>query len=113
MPAGNAVRNRVAVSVLSAGLACTILHAEAHPAVQEPVKPQSTIKVQAPSVVVDVIVTDKKGRHVPALRAGDFTVYDDGVPQKIDSFESTFAPTPQKVQQQGRPATLEAAPNPP
>ena len=45
-----------------------------------------TIKVQAASVVVDVIVTDKKGRHVGDLAASDFAVFDNGVPQKIVTF---------------------------
>ena len=45
-----------------------------------------TIKVQAASVVVDVIVTDKKGRHVGGLAASDFAVFDNGVPQKIVTF---------------------------
>jgi VWFA-related protein len=45
-----------------------------------------TIRVQAPSVVVDVIVTDKKGRHVGDLAASDFAVFDNGVPQKIVTF---------------------------
>jgi len=45
-----------------------------------------TIKVQAVSVVVDVIVTDKKGRHVGDLAAFDFAVFDNGVPQKIVTF---------------------------
>jgi VWFA-related protein len=46
----------------------------------------STIRVQAASVVVDVIVTDKKGRHVGDLAASDFAVFDNGVPQKIVTF---------------------------
>jgi len=45
------------------------------------------IKVQASSVVVDVIVTDRKGRHVSGLAASDFAVSDNGVPQKVVAFE--------------------------
>src|SRR5438034_11039122 len=45
-----------------------------------------SIKVQASSVVVDVIVTDKKGRHVSGLTATDFSVSENSVPQKIVSF---------------------------
>ena len=44
------------------------------------------IKVQAPSVVVDVIVTDKKGRPVPGLTAADFAVYETNRAQKIVTF---------------------------
>jgi VWFA-related protein len=46
----------------------------------------AVIKVQAPSVVVDVIVTDKKGRPVPGLTAADFAVYESNRPQKIAAF---------------------------
>lgn len=45
------------------------------------------LRVQAPSVVVDVIVADKKGRTVEGLKKEDFTVYENNVPQKIVSFE--------------------------
>lgn len=54
----------------------------AQPGIQE----QVNIKVQAPSVVVDVIVTDKKGRHVSGLTAQDFRVSEGGAPQKIVAF---------------------------
>src|SRR5882762_7854330 len=46
----------------------------------------SNIKVQAVNVVVDLIVTDRHGRHVPGLTVADFTIYEDGVPQKIVGF---------------------------
>ena len=44
------------------------------------------IKVKAPSVVVDAIVTDKKGRHASGLTPSDFAVYDNDVLQKIVTF---------------------------
>jgi hypothetical protein len=40
----------------------------------------------APSVIVDAIVTDKKGRHASDLTAEDFRVYEDDAPQKIVTF---------------------------
>src|SRR6266851_10441766 len=46
----------------------------------------SNIKVQAVNVVVDLIVTDRHGRHVPGLTVADFTIYEDGVRQKIVGF---------------------------
>src|SRR5260370_35959697 len=46
----------------------------------------SNIKVQAVNVFVDLIVTDRHGRHVPGLTVADFTIYEDGVPQQIVGF---------------------------
>ena len=46
-------------------------------------------------VVIDVVATDSKGAPVPDLKAEDFTVLEDGKPQKISGF--TF--------QQGNPVT--------
>jgi VWFA-related protein len=60
------------------------------------------IKVEAPSVVVDVIVTDKKGRHVPGLKAEDFAVYENNVPQKIVTF---VPPLPAETPAGGAPST--------
>ena len=45
-----------------------------------------TFKVEGSTVVVDVIVADKKGRHVPGLTASDFLITEEGAPQKILSF---------------------------
>jgi len=51
-------------------------------------------RVQSKVVQVPVSVTDKDGRNVDGLTAGDFTVLDDGVPQKVtvDDFFSGLAP---------------------
>lgn len=51
--------------------------------------PEETLKVQTTDVVVDVIVTDKNGNHVPGLTANDFAVSEDGTPQKIASFSES------------------------
>ena len=53
------------------------------------------IKVQAPSVVVDVIVTDKKGRPVPGLTAADFAVYENNQQQKVVTFVPPVAAGPE------------------
>lgn len=52
---------------------------------------QSILKVEAPSVTVDVIVTDKKGQHVKGLSAADFVVYEDKTPQRIVTFVPPIA----------------------
>jgi len=49
----------------------------------------STIKVTARIVVLDVVVTDKKGNlvHRDDLKPEDFQIYEDKIPQTIRSFE--------------------------
>jgi VWFA-related protein len=64
--------------------------------------PSETLKVQAVDVVVDVIVTDKNGRHVPGLTAQDFTVMEDGVTQRIVSFSEARVAGPNMA---GAPAS--------
>lgn len=85
------------------------LYAQAQPAGGEGV-----VRVQAPSVVVDVIVTDKKGRHVEGLKGSDFSVFEDKVPQKIVAFESTSSAADEQSGQLGQPkpqATSQPAPS--
>lgn len=45
-----------------------------------------TIRTETAGVVVDVIVTDHKGRHVPGQSAADFRAYENGTLQTIASF---------------------------
>src|ERR1051325_7482931 len=45
------------------------------------------ISLKARLVNIDVMVKDKRGRFVPDLKAEDFTVYENGVQQKIDFFD--------------------------
>jgi len=47
------------------------------------------VKLKADLVTVDATVTDKDGNFIRNLKAGDFTVYEDGVPQKLDFFEAS------------------------
>src|SRR6266849_513185 len=54
--------------------------------IAEPPSGEPHIKVQSVNVVIDLIVTDRHGHHVPGLTASDFTIYEDGVPQKIVGF---------------------------
>ena len=48
--------------------------------------PSPTLKATTDLVLVDVIVKDQKRHHVKNLRQEDFTVLEDGVPQKLASF---------------------------
>ena len=52
-----------------------------------------TIRFNTDLVNVDAIVTDSKGNRITtALGASDFTIYEDGVRQAINSFSATDAP---------------------
>src|SRR5207249_9150783 len=48
------------------------------------------IKVTSNLVNLDVIVKDKKGKVITDLKPDDFTVSENGVPQKIEFFDSTL-----------------------
>ena len=48
------------------------------------------IKVTSNLVSLDVIVKDKKGKPLTNLKPEDFTVSENGVPQKIEFFDSTL-----------------------
>ena len=54
--------------------------------------PDYSVRVDVPSVNVDVIVTTKDGVFVPNLKPENFRVLEDGVPQKVTSFNQTEAP---------------------
>ena len=54
------------------------------------------VRSQSVNVVIDLIVTDHHGDHIAGLTASDFTIYEDGVPQKIVGFtpsERSFGPS--------------------
>lgn len=49
-------------------------------------EPVATIRVKIKTVLVDVVVTDSKGRPIPDLRQEDFQVSEDGHAQEVHSF---------------------------
>src|SRR5258707_13003791 len=48
------------------------------------------VKVTSNLISLDLIVKDKKGRAITDLKPEDFTVFENGVPQKIEFFDSTL-----------------------
>src|SRR6266481_9395142 len=62
---------------------------------QEKKEPKKTagddlIKVTTSLVNLDVIIKDKKGKVITDLKPEDFTVLENGVPQKIEFFDATL-----------------------
>ncbi|HYN05172.1 MAG TPA: VWA domain-containing protein [Vicinamibacteria bacterium] len=51
-----------------------------------------TFPAQVEQVIVDVVVTDKKGNAIRGLKQGDITVIEDGAPQSVVSFEAVELP---------------------
>jgi hypothetical protein len=73
-----------------AALAASQLYAQTPPGSGASNPPQTspyTIKVETRVVLVDVVVTDRKGESMPNLRREDFQVAEDGKPQNISAFE--------------------------
>src|SRR5215467_12755690 len=68
----------------------SLLHAGQQPSspqAQSPAAPSlPVLKATTRLVVVDVVATDGKGEPVADLTADDFTVLEDGKPQKISGF---------------------------
>jgi VWFA-related protein len=59
---------------------------------------EDVIKVNANLVSLDVIVKDRKGKAITDLKPEDFTVLENGVPQKIEFFDSTLTSNGQAAQ---------------
>src|SRR5579864_1932400 len=49
-------------------------------------------KAETRQVLVDVVVTDHGGHFIPGLKPSDFTVLEDGSPQKIAAFGAHLQP---------------------
>jgi VWFA-related protein len=52
-----------------------------------------TLSVKSQLVTEAVVIKDKSGKFIPDLKAGDFTITEDGTPQKIRVFEHESLPT--------------------
>ncbi len=69
------------------GVVALVCPAAGQPQTEAPQGPHAeTIKAGSTEVVVDAVVTDRRNHLVPNLKAEDFVVYEDGVPQKLASF---------------------------
>ena len=66
--------------------------------------PSVTLKATTHMVVLDVVVTNSNGRHAKDLQQDDFTVTEDGVTQKIVSFEASGMRGSAAKKENGAPA---------
>src|SRR6267378_2920510 len=74
-------------------------------------KSQTVIRATTRLVVVDLVATSAKGGAVTDLKQEDFTVTENGVPQKIDTFTfSKPAAHPQAAQRQLPPGVISNIP---
>jgi VWFA-related protein len=77
--------------LLGAVLACVcVLESQVNSA-QEPGGAKYVLKSESPLVVLDVVVTDKKGQPVHGLSASDFTVLEKSEKMTLQSFEERRA----------------------
>jgi VWFA-related protein len=79
---------------------------------QDVMHSDQTLRTNTRLVVVDVVVTDSKGQPVPDLKPADFTLLEDGKPQKISGFNFEHpggAPAP-TAQAQLPPSVVTNAP---
>lgn len=79
---------------------------------QDVMHSDQTLRTNTRLVVVDVVATDSKGQPVPDLKAADFTLLEDGKPQKISSFnfEHSGGTSGQTAQIQLPPSVITNAP---
>lgn len=80
-----AIANTCALLLLAAFLMASAQIARAQ-------EEDETISIDTSLVQLNVGVVDRQGRPITTLRPSDFKVYEEGVPQSIQSFEPTTAP---------------------
>jgi VWFA-related protein len=75
--------------------------------------PSVTFQVEVNYVDVDVVVTDEKGNFISDLTRDDFEVFEDGKPQKIDTFAYVEIPIQQDnaFMVDGRPVSSDTQSN--
>jgi VWFA-related protein len=78
-----------------------------------PVRATGTVQAETTAILVDVVVRDKHGQPVTDLVAGDFELYEDGVPQDVGAVMRYTSDADRRVTTSapsGPPAPADAAP---
>ena len=100
--------------LVALAIGAAVLQSPADITAQAPQAPPSvTFSVEVNYVDVDVVVTDEKGNFVPGLTRDDFEVFEDGKPQKIDTFAYVEIPVERdnSFLLEGRPVSTDAKSN--
>lgn len=71
---------------------------------------QTVLRATTRLVVVDAVVLDEKGQPIPDLKADDFTILEDGKPQKISDFSFHQAGPAGAAPRQTAPNVISNAP---
>ena len=89
----NMTRSHIAPAVLMLASAAALAAQEARkPADPPAAEAPPTFPAQVEQVIVDMVVTDKKGNPIRGLKREDITINEDGVAQQIVSFEAVQVP---------------------
>jgi VWFA-related protein len=101
---------------LSAGLmlafvaAASATSAQSPPA-QSPKDQDDTVKLKTRLITFDVMVKGKKGKYLTDLKADEFTVTENGVPQKVEFFDPPLAEARPTASPTTAPAATAPKPN--
>lgn len=71
------------------------------------------IRVKSNLVNIDVMVKDKKGKYVSDLKLEDFSIFENGVPQKLEFFDAPLSGTNTKPIENGVQMELSPPPSAP
>lgn len=103
----NSFTRKSPVTWLNLLLASAIFFAAIPLHAQNPKEPRKlgdqddVVRVTSNLVNLDVMVKDKKGKPITDLKADDFVLSENGVPQKIEFFDSTLTGGSEPAQQNG------------
>jgi VWFA-related protein len=84
----------VAASLLAVPLLAQNATAQTQAPASSPDASSQTLRTTSRAVLVDVIVSDRKGKPVTGLKQGDFTVTEQGKPQTVSFFEEHTGAVP-------------------